>query len=631
MILVITPHISWYPILVSLLIRLGREPPRRIEVHSWQVPRVLTVQQLADLVGFSRFLNNHAEHVYVAYGSTIFDGQTATINIERGGHYEIYIQVATLNSFILVVARGTQQQNPSIVAEITEDNEGDAIRDNSAGSSEDEDPALPQTPHLPSIDDDDTVMIQTFQHVKASMIGKNIGQVIFTSLLMLTDCSASYTDEFLDAVWPITIRGERELAAAADLDPDILRIRWLNIESRYGIPRPISIATLLILRPPTVRTPGEEFHLTMARFDDPFLIPTEIADQWPDLRTSTWRLDQGHDFSRFIRTLDMVGSFFTLRQGREMAATNFVTGMVEIISRHNRDEHSRYFSAVLPQHTSWIHLWNWLRLGMGFQGGFNFEVWADGNQVIQPATPFDIAQGFFVQVVANAPTTGSLQVIPTSRFRSWSRELCFSLPSGVGPVYRAGTTIDRSEMARIPYRDRTEAILNRWPGLTVWTAYTRYIRQVAKEDHRGPQWTTRCWYKTNRMESTLQHCAWSTKEQDSTTTDSSFQDSVWLRRYTRNWSVHFVARATTTSVPPRSTMYPHTKTNSWLWTKETTSKSSSSTSQVCRYRCHQWFVDMMLQMATKATNNWHSQCHLYCKLTLSLPNLTMLHHLLRVI
>ena len=485
MILVITPHISWYPILVSLLIRLGREPPRRIEVHSWQVPRVLTVQQLADLVGFSRFLNNHAEHVYVAYGSTIFDGQTATINIERGGHYEIYIQVATLNSFILAVARGTQQQNPSIVAEIAEDNEGDAVRDNSAGSSEDEDPALPQTPHLSSIDDDDTVMIQTFQHVKASMIGKNIGQVIFTSLLMLTDCSASYTDEFLDAVWPITIRGERELAAAADLDPDILRIRWLNIESRYGIPRPISIATLLILRPPTVRTPGEEFHITMARFDDPLLIPTEITDQWPDLRTSTWRLDQGHDFSRFIRTLDMVGSFFTLRQGREMAATNFVTGMVEIISRHNRDEHSRYFSAVLPQHTSWIHLWNWLRLGMGFQGGFNFEVWADGNQVIQPATPFDIAQGFFVQVIANAPTTGSLQVIPTSRFRSWSRELCFSLPSGLGPVYRAGTTIDRSEMARIPYRDRTEAILNRWPGLNVWTAYK--VHPTGRQ--RGPPWS----------------------------------------------------------------------------------------------------------------------------------------------
>lgn len=46
-------------------------------------------------------------------------------------------------------------------------------------------------------------------------------------LIAAYETQASFTDLFLDRVWPLTTAGERDLAAAADLDPEVLRLRWI--------------------------------------------------------------------------------------------------------------------------------------------------------------------------------------------------------------------------------------------------------------------------------------------------------------------------------------------------------------------------------------------------------------------
>ncbi len=46
---------------------------------------------------------------------------------------------------------------------------------------------------------------------------------LFMLLMVPNPSDASFTDEFLDLSWPITVRGENELAGAADIDPDVLR------------------------------------------------------------------------------------------------------------------------------------------------------------------------------------------------------------------------------------------------------------------------------------------------------------------------------------------------------------------------------------------------------------------------
>ena len=72
------------------------------------------------------------------------------------------------------------------------------------------------------------------------------------------------------------------------------------------------------------------------------------------------------------------------------------------------------------------------------------------------------------------------------RHRSWSRVLCYAAPSATGPVYKASRVMEDSELARLPYHNREEAILQKWPSLTVWGTYK--VHRSGRG--RNPPWST---------------------------------------------------------------------------------------------------------------------------------------------
>ena len=179
MVLDINPNFPWYPVLVSILVRLGREPPRRIESQPWQVPRTMTVQHLAALVGFSGFLTDHAEDVYVTYGTTRFNGAEATIATQRGGHYELFIQTASLNTFILAVARQLHLRDLEPAEDTSTDQEMTSVPEGRPDAMEEEDDSLLQ--------------------VLNSMPEKSHASILLQRravLLIATIAEASYTEEF---------------------------------------------------------------------------------------------------------------------------------------------------------------------------------------------------------------------------------------------------------------------------------------------------------------------------------------------------------------------------------------------------------------------------------------------------
>ncbi len=255
------------------------------------------------------------------------------------------------------------------------------------------------------------------------------------------------------------------------MDPDILRTRWLQVYIRNAIPRPINVATLILHRPPSVRVPGDSFQITVARFDDPLTLPGDIETHWTDLRMSSWRLFQGHQSLSDALSTDQSGWNYFLLNGRELTTPSFPFGIIEVVSVHQNDDNSVGFLAVLPSTASWIHLWNWLHFGMGFPEGFTFRIVANGVPVTLPDIPFQLQHGFFLQIFAYAHDDGPLMVIPPMRLRSWSRVLCYAHPSATGAVYKASRIMEDSELARLPYQNREDAILNRWPSLTVWGSY----------------------------------------------------------------------------------------------------------------------------------------------------------------
>lgn len=88
----------------------------------------------------------------------------------------------------------------------------------------------------------------------ATLSGEGISLLQVTSSVLLAKTAfSSFTDDFMDLSWPLTTRGDRDLAAAADTDPESLRLRWQVINTRNGIPRPINVASYMLHRPPFTR------------------------------------------------------------------------------------------------------------------------------------------------------------------------------------------------------------------------------------------------------------------------------------------------------------------------------------------------------------------------------------------
>lgn len=304
------------------------------------------------------------------------------------------------------------------------------------------------------------------------------------SVILVKMTQSSFTDEFLDLAWPLTSRGERDLAAAADTDPESLRLRWQVISARNGIPRPINVATYMLHRPPYARSPWSTFTLDTSSFDDPYLLPGTVEAHWPDLQMATWRLHQSHHSITTSRTWDDDVWHFILLNGREQSMFGFPTGIIEIVSRHNEDECSFAYGATIPAYATWAHLWSWLGIGNDFNEGTTYQIQVNGENIEDPMSQMSITHGFFVQITAMMPGADDPLTLPAERYRRLQGDLCFALPSGTGKVYRAGPSIRDTQLARLPYHERTGAILARWPHLSVWTMYKTH--QTARG--RSPPW-----------------------------------------------------------------------------------------------------------------------------------------------
>lgn len=199
---------------------------------------------------------------------------------------------------------------------------------------------------------------------------------------------------------------------------------------------------------------------------------------------ASWRLCQCHPSISSSRTWDADVWHFVLLTGREQTIFGFPSGIIEIVSRHNDDEVSFAYTATIPAYATWAHLWSWLGIGNDFAAGTIYQIQVNGENLVDPTSQMTIAQGFYVQIIALTPTRDAALILPAERCRLLKEELRFALPSGTGKVYRAGPSIRDTEMARLPYRDRSRAILDRWPHLSVWTMYKTH--QTARG--RSPPW-----------------------------------------------------------------------------------------------------------------------------------------------
>ena len=91
LILNIGPIMPWYPILLSVVIRLGSDAPRRLETQAWQVPRQLTVSHLLDLGGLSGFVRAYSEPATLTYATRQVYGPDDMVHKDCGGHYDQHV------------------------------------------------------------------------------------------------------------------------------------------------------------------------------------------------------------------------------------------------------------------------------------------------------------------------------------------------------------------------------------------------------------------------------------------------------------------------------------------------------------------------------------------------------------
>jgi len=139
---------------------------------------------------------------------------------------------------------------------------------------------------------------------------------------------------------------------------------------------------------------------------------------------STWRLHRCHASIAASRTWEGVaGPHFILLDGREAAASSFATGIIELVATSPEDESSLLFSAVVPVATTWLHLYNWLRIGPGFPLGVSYRVEFNGERIQDPYQLVQMSNGFFVQIFAAAPDLQSYVGIPTGKAKLVQGEL----------------------------------------------------------------------------------------------------------------------------------------------------------------------------------------------------------------
>ena len=462
-ILTIGPIFPWLPILLSVIAHFGHDSPRRIETQAWQVPRQPTVQHLMALTCFWRLSQEQAGDPYIVYSRQQYHGADTVIDIQRGGHYELHLQMPTISTFVLNLAQYFHRIDLEPAADTSEDDE--------------------RTPPPDGGRDDETALFQgSIIPVDSELEGISLLQKTMTLSTAVVLAYSGYTDIFLDRVWPLTTEGEQQMSP--NIDPVDLRNCWQRVSDLHGIPRPVDVALIIICRPYHLGARSQELHITLARFDDPTAIPQEITDHWSDLSETAWRLYPSHHATREARTVDVDGWRFMLLTERQSRGHSFSTGSIEIVSRFQEDEHSYMFTATMTARTSWGHIWSWLRLGDQFFGDHLLQVYLNEVTILAPFASMQLEHGYFLQVIAHSRTQEGYAVIPFVRIQGWCRDFRIAAPSTYGNVYRAGYTLDESGHARLPYHKRDQEIVTSWPDLTVWTKYR--VHAMAKG--RNPPW-----------------------------------------------------------------------------------------------------------------------------------------------
>ena len=454
MILYINPTFPWVPILMSAMVHFGGEPVRRVDTQAWAVPRSLTLQHLSVLTGLSGLVHDFAGAIHLVYGNEYHYGAETTVNIVTGGYYELHLQMQDLSSFVMAVARQLHDRD----REPAEDSQSDETMERADGHDE----------HERGGDDNSLLQVSM------------VSGVLWTT-------GASFTEEFIDQVWPLTANGESMIDIATGIDTGDLRLRWQQITGAFGIPRPVDFASFMILRPPESEGPRTPFRIAIARFDDPFDVPIAIEQHWPDLVPVNWRIYGLHEAFRQARTGDAASRYFILLTENDFQDRNIVAGVIEIVSSSQDDEHSFMFPAFLPCSLTWAHLWTWLRLGTLFSDQHDFEVHVNGLQHEAVNLPMALGQSFFVQVTARARHNDDLVFLSTASRRSWQCAFTLSPLSGHGLVIRVESTKGPAQRTLLSLHRQAEAIVQHWSDLTVWSLSNLHRSGI----FRGPPWTIR--------------------------------------------------------------------------------------------------------------------------------------------
>ncbi len=565
------PNPPYTPVLVTVVVQSGCLRPQRIETRAWQLPARITLLQFMTLVGYASFAREYADNAYVTHAGTQYrDGDTQW-RLINGGNYELRLHIPTLTDFVAAVASRTHQMD-TVPAEESESEQPEP-------QSEDEDMGLLQTSlrrvELEEEEREETNSLLQISSSYATFVIAGLAPFTEVFLATVTTVSASYTDVFLDRVGPVTPHGERMLLQDVDLHE--LRDRWRNVESRHGIPRPIDLASLIVYRQPDSGELRNEFRLDIARFDDPDQIPQEFELFWPDMVGKPWKLRQGHLAMRETRTEDSDGWHFILMVEDNFASTTIVGGWIEFVSRFQEDENSVLFPVAIPHHTTWEHLWNWLRLGVSYATGHIFTLQYNGCDYASASQVPALEHGFLVQIVAHALTEQDFRLIPVMRVRGWQRDLRLDKNTGTNMVFRAGRSHLESTMARLVESEQDAAILRQWPDLDVWSSHIAHWTCHGL----GPPWNPTATVLVvhprpmgYRLLSYV-HCM---MEEAHGTRPSSYTDTVHLNRSMWQWTAISNASVKSMNAMPFSMARLSSHRRHSTLKQEITSKSSSRNS-----------------------------------------------------
>lgn len=459
LILDVFPNFPMTPVLVSIVVQVGSQRAERIETRAHQLPPRISILHFTGLVGYSSFSQHFAVDTCVSHAGRQYRGEDQILQLVVGGNYELRMQIPALVDFVHAVATTVQRLETEPVY-----------------TSESDQPT-------PNTESDDMELLQQSLHLR-----RPAGVSLLQATLAISGlhvAATSFTDSFIDRSWPLTSRGEEEVSAATGIDVELLRVRWGQLATTYGLPRPIGIESYVLYRPPSLRRHIPYFELMVARFDDPVAIPIEVGNHWPDLNSAAWRLFPCHPSTAAARTWDGYSvSHFMLLQGRESSSPLFKSGLMEIVARAPEDESSQIFGVVLPERVTWLHIFNWLRLGHGFPSHSVYALECNGIRVTNPLLSIHVTTGFFIQIFVESRTSEEFVGIPQGKAKMMSATLFQGMPSAVGAVYLAAVTLSQSDKARLPIDGRAQAIPRKWPFLTTWTCHRVHPSGRARE----PPW-----------------------------------------------------------------------------------------------------------------------------------------------